>query len=153
MNSTNWKLYNFLKDKAIEDPTHWVTHEEICAALPDEFTMNHQACKKKCCSSIQQHIIEINECDEIEKIILYKNQTYKLASNKKEAEKFIKKKLLLKACRIFKRYWQQLDKINKDGQGKLLSNKGNPIDEKSKARKYVEAFVNEALEDEKEEEQ
>ena len=97
---------------------------------------------------IKQGVIKtIETTSKKEKIEVFSSIT------KEEAEKFIKKKLLLKACRIFKRYWQQLDKINKDGQGKLLSNKGNPIDEKSKARKYVEAFVNEALEGEKEEEQ
>lgn len=151
MNTTNWKLYRFLKQKAIEDSNHWITHEEICEALPEEFKMNHQACNKKCCSTIQQHIIEINECDEIEKIIIYKNQSYKLASNKEEAEEFIKRKLLTKGCRILKRYWQLLDKISSNGQGKLLSNRGNPIDENSKARKYVESFIESSLGNENEE--
>lgn len=145
MNSTRWKLYNFLKQQAIENPNHWVTHEEICRAMPDEFTMNHLACQKKCCSSIQLNVIEINNSDEIEKIIMYRNQSYKLATSEEEAINFVKTKLLYKGCRILSRYWQLLDKIMSNGQGKLLSTRGNVIDEESRARPYVEAFVKKAI--------
>lgn len=148
LNSTNWALYNFLKTKTNDNPNHWVTHGEICSALPMDFSMNHQACKKICCSKIQRHIIEINESNEIEKIILYKNQSYKLATSNEEAESFIKEKLLIKGCRILKRYWQILDKINKDGQGKILSSRGDIIDESSKTRRFVESFINGSLESE-----
>lgn len=145
MNKTQWKLYNFLKKSAMKDPNHWVTHEEICDALPEEFFLNHRACRKKCCSSIQMNIIKINNSKEIEKIIMYKNQSYKLAINREEAIEFVKTKLLNKGCRILKRYWQLFDKISKDGQGKLLSTRGDVIDEESKARPYVEAFVQEVI--------
>lgn len=145
MNNRQWKLYNFLKISAQKNPDKWVTHEEICAALPDDFKMNHVAVKKKCCSMIQQQVIEINSSSEIEKIIMYKNQSYKLAASSEEAIDFIKKKLLYKGCRILKRYWQLYDKIINDGQGKLLSTRGDVIDEESKARPYVEAFIKKAI--------
>ena len=141
MDSKQWRLYNFLKFTAQVHPDKWVSHEEICEALPNDFKMNHIAVKKKCCSTIQKQVIDINSSDEIEKIIMHKNQTYKLAASQEEAFDFIKNKLLYKGCRILERYWQLHDKIFKDGQGKLLSVRGDVIDEESRARPYVEAFV------------
>lgn len=145
MNNKQWKLYNFLKITAQKYPDKWVTHEEICEALPNDFKMNHVAIKKKCSSMIQRQIIEINSSREIEKIIMYRNQSYKLATSQEEALEFVNNKLLYKGCRILKRYWQLRDKIMKDGQGKLLSTRGDVIDEESKARPYVEAFIKKTI--------
>lgn len=141
MNTTEWRLYNFLKDQAEIDPNRYITQEEICEALPDLFKMNHLAMKKHCCSTIQIHVIKINQSSEIEKIILYKNQTYKLAANREEADEFLKKKLYNKALRLLYRYSILNDKVNSDGQGKIISNKDHVIDAESKARNYVETYV------------
>lgn len=141
MNTTQWRLYNFLKHKAELNPDHWVSQQEICDALPELFSMNHLAIKKKCSSMIQQQVIKINEDNTIEKIIMFKNQTYKLATTPEEALNFINQKLFQRGCNALRRYGQLRDKIFKNGQGKLLSNKGRAIDETSKARPYVEAFI------------
>ncbi len=41
----------------------------------------------------------------------------------------------------YKRYWSVENKIRKDGQGKLISNQDRPIDNTSKTRDFVEAFL------------
>lgn len=137
-----WALYKYLRQVAIEDPTRWVSHKEICTALPELFTLNHLACKKLCSSSIQKVVIAINDSPYIEKIILYDKQMYKLASCSEEAQKFLNDKLLDKGARIISRYWKLSNKVAKDGQGKLLSTRGDLIDERSKARRFVETYVN-----------
>ena len=100
-----------------------------------------------CCSRIQHYIIKINESVEIEKIIIYKQQKYKLAKDAEEAIKFIDR-LKKRALRSFKRYWALHEKIESDGQGKLISNRNRVIDKDSKAREFVETFVLEAVSDE-----
>ena len=116
------ELYNFLYYNFLIDKDKWVTQEEICDALPMYFTLNHKAVKKMCCSYIQKYIMSLNESNEIEEIILYKNQTYKIAKDIDEARSFLKSKLLIKACKMLKRYWGLLDKVNKDGQFDLEGN-------------------------------
>ena len=145
LSTYQWELYNFIKEKSIEDSEHWVTHEEICERFPRKFQLNHQACLKKCSSRIQKEIIVINSSPEIEKIIIYKNQTYRVASSKEELDQFLETKFLNRAFRILKRYWQLKDKGEKDGQVKLLSARGDVIDDKSQVRKFIEAFINVSL--------
>ena len=150
MGTKEWRLYKYLREQATIDPNHWVSHEEICEALPDIFEMNHQAVSKMCCSRIQHYILRINANVEIEKIILYKQQKYKLAANAEEALEFIERKLLKRALRSFKRYWVLREKIESNGQGKLISNRDRAIDKHSHAREFVETFLNEALNSENE---
>ncbi len=141
MNTKQWRLYNFLKNKSQENPEHWVTHEEICKELPDLFSLNHKAINKMCSSHIQQHILKINEDIGIEKIIMYKNQSYRLAKDSSEAFDFIRNKLFIRGLRHLKRYWTLLDKIRNDGQMKLLSNRGDIIEKDSRARDYFETYL------------
>ena len=63
---------------------------------------------------------------------------------------FIERKLLKRALRSFKRYWVLREKIESNGQGKLISNRDRAIDKHSHAREFVETFLNEALNGENE---
>ena len=113
-------LYNFLLAKALIDQDHWVTHEEICEALPEHFTINHKAVNKECCSRIQMTILRINEMD-FEKIVIYKNQTYKIAKNQKEVNDFIKRVFNAKYKRMNERLKTIQSKKVLDGQIILLN--------------------------------
>lgn len=113
-------LYDFLLAQALIDPNHYVTHEEICRALPEHFEMNHQAVNKKCCSRIQMYVTRINESD-VEKIIVYKNQTYKIATNQKEVNEFIGRMFNAKYKRMNERLKTIQSKKMLDGQIILLN--------------------------------
>ena len=119
MNDTQELLYNYLLTQNKLNPDRWITQEEICEALPEHFKLNHLAVKKMCCSYIHGHVMAINQDENIEQIVLYRNQTYKLAKDFNEAKDFLKNKLLIKGCKMLKRYWSLLDKANKDGQANL----------------------------------
>lgn len=136
----DWELYNFIKQYTLEHPHQYVTHEQICEALPHIFKMNHTAVNKKCCSNIQAHILKINESPEIEKIIIYKGQAYKLAESEEEAINFIDVKFQERMNRLSHRMALLKDKVKRDGQGKLMSTRCVPMED-SQGRPYVETYV------------
>lgn len=109
-------LYEYIKGQAMIDEDKWITQKEICDAMPLEFTLNHKAVKKMCCSYIHREIMEINKDQDVHEIILYKNQTYRLAKNQDEARIFLREKLLHKGLRMLKSYWNLMSKVSKDGQ-------------------------------------
>lgn len=113
-------LYAYLITHAIIDPNKWVTHEEICNALPEHFQINHKAVNKNCCSRIQMCVMQINN-SEVEKIIIYKNQTYKIAQNQQEVDEFIKRVFNAKYSRMNKRLKAIQSKKMLDGQMILLN--------------------------------
>ena len=119
-------LYNFLLAQALINPNHWVTHEEICNALPEYFSINHKAVNKTCCSRIQRYILKINESD-VEKIVIYKNQTYKIATNQEEANDFIKRVFNAKYKRMNYRLRTLERKKMLDGQIILLNEDTNNL--------------------------
>ena len=121
-------LYNFLLAQALIDPNHYVTHEEICNALPEYFSMNHKAVNKECCSRIQIYVLKINESN-VEKIIIYKNQTYKIATNQKEVDEFIKRMFNAKYKRMNDRLKTIQSKKMLDGQTILLNEDTNSLKE------------------------
>lgn len=113
-------LYDFLLAQALIDPNHYVTHEEICSALPEHFTINHKAVNKECCSRIQRYVLNINESN-VEKIIIYKNQTYKIATNQKEVDEFISRMFNARYKRMNERLKTIQSKKMLDGQIILLN--------------------------------
>ena len=110
------KLYTCLLASYQRDPNHWVSQDEICEKLPEYYSLNHKAVKKMCCSYMHEDIMKLNNSEECDEIIIYKNQSYKIAKDIEEAKYYLKSKLLIKACRMFKRYWNLLNKVNSDGQ-------------------------------------
>ena len=114
-------LYDFLLAQALIDPNHWVTHEEICKALPEHFEINHKAVNKECCSRIQRYVLVINQSEETEKIVVYKNQTYKIASNQKEVDDFIGRVFNARYKRMNERLKKIQSKKMLDGQIILLN--------------------------------
>ena len=119
-------LYNFLLAQALIDQDKWVTHEEICRALPEHFTINHKAVSKECCSRIQMSVLKINESD-VEKIVVYKNQTYKIAKNQDEVNDFIGRVFNARYKRMNERLKTIQSKKSLDGQIILLNEETNTL--------------------------
>ena len=142
MTSRQWRLYNYLKKCAEENSDRFITQEEICEVLNEDYSLNHKAMNKMCCSYIQSDVLYINSSLEVDKIILFKHQTYKIAKDYDEAIDFLNKKFLKKIKKLGSRYTAIKKKIYQDGQGKILSNRGEVIDGKSKAREYRETYIN-----------
>lgn len=111
-----FKLYTYLLASYEADNDRWISQEEICEQLSEWYSLNHKAVNKMCCSYMHEDVMKLNSNIYIEKIIIYKNQSYKIAKNTDEAKHFLKEKLLNKAVRMFKRYWFLLRKVNSDGQ-------------------------------------
>lgn len=127
-----WKLYNLLKT----DPTRWFSPKEISDQIK-EYEWHETAWDK--CPTIREDKKAINSSTEVEKIIVMKNRCFKIATIEEYLEERNAhiRRLLNQVQEI-----KDMDyKYHRDGQGKLFSCQGEPIDENSKARPFVEAFI------------
>ena len=131
-----WSLYRLIKynSEVLDKRT---TQKEICEKLG--LTYNDDPKAHDPCPKVWTMIKNLNESNEIEKVIISFNFEYWLG-NEQETKVYLDKLWTDLAPRL-RRYWLYLQKINKDGQGKLLSNQLNPIDEESQAREFVESFL------------
>lgn len=133
LTSREWELYDLLKEHA-----DGLTLKEICDLLPQHFTYQETAINP--CRELYRAIEFINLSLEIDKIIVKaKGGKFKFAT-KEESEDFIDD-MKNKAMTYLMRRSIAITKIRQDGQGKILSNKGLPIDGKSKAKPFHEAFI------------
>ena len=95
------------------------TQREIYENQPTEYVWNDDPYIHDHCSSIWRDIEAINTSDEVDEIIVIKNNTYKFAESCAEANAAAQK-YLDKAVITFKRYWRVMKKIKQDGQGKIF---------------------------------
>lgn len=145
MNRRQWNFYNVLKmfyNTHGED--YWVSKEQLAGtinrrACATYYELNYSEKSHDICSLMNQDMAEINESPLIDKFILLKNNHFKIAT-KKEAEQEIEN-LKKRAMRLLVRMSRLSHKVRNNGQGKLLSNQLNEIDETSRAREYVETFI------------
>lgn len=134
LTSRQWELYNLLKT----DPNKWWTQKEIVDAIPSYKYIERNNDK---CSSIREDKIAINASLEVDKIIVMKNYCFKIGNEKEYHEERKKHIVRLKNQ---KSEIENIDfKYKHHNQGKLLSNQGVVIDEKSKARHFFETFIEE----------
>ncbi|MGN0960997.1 MAG: hypothetical protein ACI4PF_02215 [Christensenellales bacterium] len=143
LNTRQWNTYNLIKSNTLKGEI--TTQKDIIKNYPieehkDGYKYSPRKNTSDVCSDIWKDIEIINFSSEIEKIVVVHKYTYKLAENKEEANKYYLK-LLSNACKKLRRAYVVLDKINENGQGKLLSTKDKPIDDNSSARDYCEAFI------------
>ena len=131
-----WELYRLIKYNS-EVLDRRTTQKEICEKLG--LTYNDDPKAHDHCPKVWTMIKNLNESNEIEKVIISFNFEYWLG-NEAETKVYLDKLWTDLAPRL-RRYWLYLQKINKDGQGKLLSTQLNPIDEDSQAREFVESFL------------
>lgn len=134
-----WALYRLIKNNSLLGLE--TSQKEICEQI-EGYTYNDNEKAHDHCPVIWADINAINLSSEIEKIIIYKNFSAHIAHSQEELDEFIDMKWDELAPRLF-RYWFLKKKANRDGQGKLLSTKLNPIDEKSAAREFVESYLRE----------
>lgn len=133
-----WALYNLVKDRTIAGLK--TTCKDICEALPEHYTLNEKQSHHSNCPHIYQDCDALLLSSEVEKPIIVDNNDFHIARNEEEAMAYAKK-LAKRGAHRFKRYWAIVDKCKSDGQGKLISCHGDVIEDDSKARRFVEAFL------------
>ena len=134
-----WALWRLIMHNSLVEHRK-TTQKEICEKLADYGYKwvetngeNHDHC-----AMIWKDVKDNNESVEHDKIIISKNFEYWIGSER-ETREFIKGLWKALSPRL-KRYWNYLKKFGLDGQGKLFSKEGNPIDDSSTAQKFHEVF-------------
>ena len=135
LTSEEWELYRLIKYNS-EVLKRKTTQREICEKLGLKYNTDIKAHDP--CPRIWTLIKNLNESNEIEKVIISFNFEYWLG-NEQETKVYMDKLWNDLEPRLV-RYWKYLKKIKKNGQGKLLSTQLEPIDEESHARKFVESY-------------
>lgn len=142
LTTRQWTLYRLIK--ANSEQGKWTSQDEVLSLLnennlPVGYKKSEGGHDK--CTTIWQDIDTINFSPEIEKIIIKDGlKNYKLATTPVEAMEYASK-FMLKGLKALKRYWTIADKVKSDGQGKLISTQDKVIDDNSRARAFVEAFI------------
>ncbi len=144
LNSRQWATYNFIKSHS--ELGQAVTQQAIYANYPIEAHKDGYSWAKgenthDRCLKVWEDVHAINASSEVEKIIVMDAFTYRLATEEEAGEYYAK--LQERALKALVRAYNVKRKIKADGQGKLISCQGNPIDEESHARRFVEAFMEE----------
>lgn len=132
-----WALYRLIKANTLEGRK--TTQREICNAIPEYEWVDNDKVHDHC-SSIWGDINALNFHPNIQKTIISDNFEYWIGS-KKEVEAYCDKLWQAISPRL-SRYWNIVKKMKLDGQGQIFSARGDLIDEDSKARSYIESFIN-----------
>ena len=138
-----WDLYNFIKERSLNGEK--TTVRDVCEQFPETYHLNDKESNFTNCPNLYKDIDLLNSSYQIEKIIVKDYNNFHLAT-KEDANKYANK-IKFKALKLLKKYWVVQRKIDKDGQGKCIGANGQPIDDKSKARRFYESFIDELLED------
>ena len=135
-------LYVLLVTVAKVDPVRWVDKLEIADYLGnDYYTINTSKHAHDVCSTMNLDRITINNSLEVDKIILIKDNTFKIATEQEAIQ--LEEELYNQAMKLLERKSMLVAKRLRNNQGKVLSNQLNPIDDKSRAEKFHETFVEE----------
>ena len=140
LNTRQWKFYNYLKEQAFEDGDRWVSKWEISVAIAD-YEYNNSPYAHDECSTMNGDRLAINNSQEVDKLILVDNNCFKVAKLDEAIE--MRNDYYNQAMRLLGKMSIIANKIDRDGQGKLISNQNKPIDETSKAREFYETFIKE----------
>ena len=139
-----WALYRLIKHNSLVEHRK-TTQKEICDKLGEDYGYKWKDDPKvhDHCSAIWKDIKDNNESYEHDKIIISDNFEYWIG-NKEETQEFLDN-LWKDLCPRLCRYWNYKQKVERDGQGQLFSTKMNPIDDNSKARRFVESYGKERI--------
>lgn len=129
----HWELYRLIKDR----PN--ITVKEVCEAMPKYYSYKESEHNFTNCPAIYEDIDYIMQSPEVEKIIIKDEGKFRLGTEEECID--YANKLYSRGTRIMAKYGAISRRISADGQGKLLSAQGNPIDKNSGARPFVEAFI------------
>lgn len=139
LTTRQWKTYNAIKEATEKGKT--ISRRELYLLQPDQYEWHDNPRTHDQCVAIRYDVNAINDSEEIEKIVVYDEKgNFKLAENAEEAYDFLYRVYCKVAVEKFRKMRRIRQKIRANGQGKLISTKGNVIDENSKARSYVEAY-------------
>ncbi|MFA5749603.1 MAG: hypothetical protein WC927_05930 [Bacilli bacterium] len=142
LTTRQFRLYDLLVAVAKADPVRWVDKLEIADYLGnDYYTINTSKHAHDVCSTMNLDRITINNSLEVDKIILIKDNTFKIATEQEAIQ--LEEELYNQAMKLLERKSMLVAKRLRNNQGKVLSNQLNPIDDKSRAEKFHETFVEE----------
>ena len=134
LNTRQFRLYDLLVAVAKADPVRWVDKLEIADYLGnDYYTINTSKHAHDVCSTMNLDRITINNSLEVDKIILIKDNTFKIATEQEAIQ--LEEELYNQAMKLLERKSMLVAKRLRNNQGKVLSNQLNPIDDKSRAAK------------------
>ena len=134
LKSSDWALFRLLNEYL-----QGLTIEQVCNALNQYFSYNDSvSAQKNHCPAFYESIENINLSVEVDKLIIRKGDIWKLADQKEYQD--YQEDNYSRAMTYLKRYWSSIKKERQDGQGKIISNQGVVIDDKSKAKPFHEAF-------------
>lgn len=141
LKTIDWTIYEYLKKKFKEDPTQWLSKQQILEDNPI-LTFASGETSHDICSNLNRIRLRLNKaCNEgqISHLILLSNSRFKIAANEQEAKEFLYKDFEVGIKRII-RYYENMKVLNRNGQGKLIDCKGNVIDDKSLAKRFNDVF-------------
>lgn len=118
------------------------TQKEICEYV-NGFEWNED---EKChdhCTTIWSDIAKINLSYKTDYVIISKDFEYWIG-NKDETKAFIDRLWKDLEPRL-KRYWAYLKKIERDGQGQIFDENGNPIENENDIRAFIESYGKERI--------
>lgn len=153
MNTRQWNFYKLLKKYyETHGEIYWVSKQEIVRDINEQcdekvYALNYSMRAHDLCSQLNADMKAINESPEIDKFVLLKDNYFKIAT-KQEAEEEIER-LKKRAMNLLVRMSRLSSKVKNHGQGKLLSNRLDEIDEESQAREYIETFIERGKDDTK----
>lgn len=142
MTPRQWALLNLIKNNSFMGKK--TTQKEICDQGIGYEWNNDEKCHDHCVA-IWTDIKDINLSYQTDKVIISKNFEYWIG-DESETKSFIDKLWNDLEPRLM-RYWAYLKKVERNGQGQLLSRKLEPIDETSKAREFIESYGKERIGD------
>ena len=153
-----WWLYGYIKAYNERFPDKWLTQRDIVTANnvdvlyphDDRYHISDNPNAHDKCISIWLDVAAINRSMEVDKIILINVNSYKMPTSKEEADTYFLNGRKKAALRILKRYWIAIDKVNRDGQGKLVSDQEREITKQSRAKEFYESFIKEIDSDDEE---
>lgn len=130
----HWQLYKIIKN----NPD--ITIAEIARSMPDYYHIKESEHNYTNCPKIYEDIDYLMNSARIEKIIIKDNGRCRLGSEEECIE--YANKIYIEAKRLMAKYGAISRRISRNGQGKLLGNSGNVIDECSSARPFIETYTN-----------
>lgn len=132
-----WALYRLIRRNSLEQGRK-TTIKEICDTLPEYYQYNRELTAHDPCPAVWKDITALRKSYSVDKIIISDNFTYWIG-DQQETTDFING-LWDDLFPRLSRYWAYKRKLSRNGQGKLLSNQLEVIDNESQAREFIESY-------------
>lgn len=134
-----WRLHDLLSDGKHD---RYYSKKEICEMLPEHYTYNTNPHKHDKCIDIYNDSKALQDAWSLIGKVLIRNPQgdIKFAKDDAEAEEYAER-LYQRAMTPLIEYSIIKRKIRRDGQGRLISGRGDVIDEKSLANQFWESFA------------